>query len=327
MRKVQSDGLLGSLGVDVQAERVYRLVLELPSAGMAELARKLGLEENRLSEVLRRLTDLRLLRPTESSPLGLTPVAPRAALVGLVHRRQAELELARAGIEELAERFGRRRAVAATPAVVEVVTGRTSIRHRAEELGDSAEQEILVFDTPPYAGDLSTAEIGREAGQLARGVIILSLYSQESLELAGRVERVLPLIGLGEQARVLPTLPLKLHIYDRSVAIVPMASTEDAAESVAIVHRSGLLDGLVALFEALWERAQPLGGVELPPGRNGDLALLTLMAAGLKDDSIARQLGVNVRTARRHIADLTERLESTSRFQAGVEAHRRGWVT
>ena len=54
--------------------------------------------------------------------------------------------------------------------------------------------------------------------------------------------------------------------------------------------------------------------------------LLRLLATGQKDEQIARALGMSLRTVRRRIADLMTELGADSRFQAGVEAVRRGWV-
>lgn len=48
--------------------------------------------------------------------------------------------------------------------------------------------------------------------------------------------------------------------------------------------------------------------------------------AGLTDETIARQLGLGERTLRRRITGLTTRLGATSRFQAGAQAARRGWL-
>jgi DNA-binding NarL/FixJ family response regulator len=46
----------------------------------------------------------------------------------------------------------------------------------------------------------------------------------------------------------------------------------------------------------------------------------------MKDDVIARQLGISERTVRRRVADLAARLGAASRFQIGAQAARRGWV-
>jgi DNA-binding NarL/FixJ family response regulator len=54
--------------------------------------------------------------------------------------------------------------------------------------------------------------------------------------------------------------------------------------------------------------------------------VLRLAAQGMCDDSIARQLGVSVRTVRARFADAMSELGAQSRFHAGVEAARRGWL-
>jgi DNA-binding NarL/FixJ family response regulator len=45
---------------------------------------------------------------------------------------------------------------------------------------------------------------------------------------------------------------------------------------------------------------------------------------GAKDETIARQLGVSLRTVRRRVAELMDELGASTRFQAGMEAVRRG---
>jgi DNA-binding NarL/FixJ family response regulator len=59
---------------------------------------------------------------------------------------------------------------------------------------------------------------------------------------------------------------------------------------------------------------------------DGDRQLVEMLAAGAKDEQIARALGVSLRTVRRRVAALLADLGVRSRFQAGVEAMRRGWV-
>jgi len=50
------------------------------------------------------------------------------------------------------------------------------------------------------------------------------------------------------------------------------------------------------------------------------------MAVGMKDEAIARQLGMSPRTLRRRSQELLAELGAGNRFQAGVEAARRGWI-
>jgi DNA-binding NarL/FixJ family response regulator len=54
--------------------------------------------------------------------------------------------------------------------------------------------------------------------------------------------------------------------------------------------------------------------------------LLTLLTAGYTDESAAARLGISVRTVRRMVSGIMNRLGARSRFQAGVKAADRGWL-
>ena len=93
-----------------------------------------------------------------------------------------------------------------------------------------------------------------------------------------------------------------------------------------LLLRAPALVALVrALFEEYWAQAVPL---PLAAGAATDSSdefrsVLDLLQMGMKDESIARQLGVSLRTVRRRIADLMDDLGASTRFQAGAEAARR----
>jgi DNA-binding NarL/FixJ family response regulator len=85
---------------------------------------------------------------------------------------------------------------------------------------------------------------------------------------------------------------------------------------------------LVRLFELLWEQACPLPRwrPEDPVATTGalDVELLRLLATGMKDEAIARDLGISLRTLGRRMATLLERLGARTRFQAGLQSARKG---
>jgi DNA-binding NarL/FixJ family response regulator len=90
-----------------------------------------------------------------------------------------------------------------------------------------------------------------------------------------------------------------------------------------IVRAPGLVSLVSELFEQLWLRAAPLDhpdDAEVDDRRR----ILELLMSGTKDETIARQLGLSLRTVRRRVAELMDELGARTRFQAGVEAHRRG---
>ncbi|WP_329244687.1 LuxR C-terminal-related transcriptional regulator [Actinoallomurus sp. NBC_01490] len=116
---------------------------------------------------------------------------------------------------------------------------------------------------------------------------------------------------------------MKLAIFDRHTAILPLSSDTDASQTSVIVRRSALLDALIMFFELMWQRATPIGdGVRLEPGdRADDLSVIVAMlAAGLTDQAIMRQLDISTRTMRRRMASVYQRLNAGTRFQAGYNA-------
>jgi DNA-binding CsgD family transcriptional regulator/sugar-specific transcriptional regulator TrmB len=319
--------MLRAAGVEEFDEQVYRALLRKPSTSLAELAVACGSGPSRVRGALLRLEDQRLVRRTPQR--GFVPVAPEVALVALIQRREAELGVVRADVLELAEMFRTGRLEGHPAELVEVVTGADAILRRARELNDGSQEEILAFDKPPYMFQPDDREIDAERPLLQRGVAARAIYSREAVETPQRPAILSRLAALGEEARILPKLPFKLRIYDRRVAIVPLTTDEHATESVAIVHRSGLLVALIALFEAYWDQAHPLvGDVEDRPAvlTDDDVEVLRLMNAGLKDEAIARQLGVSMRTVRRRVVHLMDLLHASTRFQAGAQATRRGWI-
>jgi DNA-binding NarL/FixJ family response regulator len=54
--------------------------------------------------------------------------------------------------------------------------------------------------------------------------------------------------------------------------------------------------------------------------------VLRLMAGGLTDAAIGRQLGASERTVRRHIATVLEQLNVDNRITAAAVAVREGWI-
>ncbi|MEU0093165.1 LuxR C-terminal-related transcriptional regulator [Kribbella sp. NPDC006257] len=86
---------------------------------------------------------------------------------------------------------------------------------------------------------------------------------------------------------------------------------------------SVLTNALQVLFDQLWAQASPL---RLTSTADPVTDLINLLATGMKDETIARQLGISSRTLRRRISQVQDQLGATSRFQAGIQAARHGWV-
>jgi DNA-binding CsgD family transcriptional regulator len=117
-------------------------------------------------------------------------------------------------------------------------------------------------------------------------------------------------------------LPCQVVIIDAAIAV--MATHGVAGQDAAMVVREPVLvRNLLCLFEATWAACAP---ARPDSPRPTELKLLELLATGATDESIARTLGLSVRQVRRRTAQLLRQLGVSSRFAAGAEAVRRGWL-
>lgn len=130
----------------------------------------------------------------------------------------------------------------------------------------------------------------------------------------------------GEQIRVIADLPTRLIVIGSTHAVLP-EPLGFADEPRLLLRQRGMVEALTLLFELMWERAAAVPDLDLGEARP-ELRrfLLQQLAAGAKDEQIARALGISLRTVRRRVAGLLIDLGVDSRFQAGVEAVRRGWL-
>lgn len=303
-------------------QRAYRLLLGMTGAGADDLAAQAGIGVGEAAGLLEALRDKGLA--TGGPPFDALP--PDVALGEVLLREQQNLEAARRMVASLSEEYRTTARRRRPEHLVEIVVGAAALRERLREMQDSARDEILWFcRAHPIA--MQGPENTEETPALTRGVRYRAIYERELLEKPGELDSIVEAIKLGEQSRTLPTLPVRLAIADRAMAICPLVP--DAVRGVgeptaAVIRSSELLDALIALFESYWERATPLvpdGAAEEP-----DRLLLSLVVAGLPDKSIATQLGVSKRTVQRRLDRLMDVAGVDSRAGLAFQAAKRGWL-
>ncbi|MEV7184100.1 LuxR C-terminal-related transcriptional regulator [Kitasatospora sp. NPDC093102] len=115
-----------------------------------------------------------------------------------------------------------------------------------------------------------------------------------------------------------------LLVIDRESAFLAERGRPDG---LVLVTQPSVVGHLADSFETLWHRGAAFhSGPAAARAVSDELrtVILRLLADGLKDETIARRLGLSLRNCRRHIAGLYSTLGADSRFQAGVLAERHG---
>jgi len=316
------------VGVDAEHEAVYRAVVTSGATSVAEIAASFGQSAERARALLESLRERGLI--ARGGDGDYFAVDPRVAMRALTERTAARLDILRSTIPDFAEMYDTAQRATGGGASLRFVSGGAAVGAWYSRIEQATTSEFLAFDRPPYV----LAPVNPvQPLVIARGVEWRAVYAASALEREGAWDEIVRSVGLGEQARIAPDLPVKMAISDRRIAIV--ASSLDPARPEALVAEAPpIVALLVELFESHWERAadvpaQPDDAVAFGRGRGPtaqELAILALFAAGAKDAVIARELGMSVRTLRRRSALLLRRLGAANRFQAGAQAVRRGWI-
>ncbi|MET7765783.1 LuxR C-terminal-related transcriptional regulator [Streptomyces sp. NPDC005336] len=214
---------------------------------------------------------------------------------------------------------------------VEFFKDRAHTRERLEELDALSREEFLAmrnsFPPPPVL----EASLESDRQMLAHGIAVRVLVSAQALRSPGVARYLDTLIEGGAAVRVVPALPLYMNILDRAITVIALGSGPHGGDGDVILHSPDLTQCFLQVFEHTWQVGRPhLGGTG--PGNPAsrfspqEREVLALLAAGAKDESIARRLGCSERTLRRLITQIVEKLGAQSRFAAGVRAARLGLV-
>ena len=287
--------------------------------------------------LVRALTDrgmAHVLPPSLAGPAWLQPAPPDLALQGVLAGLQAKALRDQEQILDGHRRLaGAQAQPRAGPAggfpqhLVEVVADRAEITRLSASLINAAGKDWMTLENMdtemPLTMDFAQPPLPAAGGR----VCCRSIYAAAVMDHPVGRRLVLACTEAGEQARLLPDVPMKMKLADQNAALLPLTP----AGTAGLLVRAPLITAaLRAYFEMLWEKASPVAAGR-PAAAAGRLpaaqqTVLALMAEGLHDDAIARRANLSTTTVRRHIAALMKRLEVTSRFAAGAAAQRRGWI-
>ncbi|MFG2343843.1 helix-turn-helix transcriptional regulator [Streptomyces phaeochromogenes] len=308
---------------------------ELCEAGAATYERALREGHVRDADEAPCLVDIGLLQPSVKDPNQLVPVAPAVALHRLLRNAEDRIAYERRHEERLAEAFeplmrldGRYTAGADTP--IRVRSGTEQINWAITEAMDTARQEVLCIQPNAHysnrRGEVAqTVAMARDQALLDRGCRIRTLYQHTTRHLPLILSRYERLRG-DAQARSLDEVTDRLIAIDSEVAFIP--ANKDGTLALE-VREPALVEYLVTTFDRLWRLATPMHPEAVHrPSLNGitprQQAIAALLIEGHTDAAIADRLGLNIRTARVHIAKLAATLGSESRAQLGYLIGRSG---
>ncbi|WP_328581289.1 helix-turn-helix transcriptional regulator [Streptomyces sp. NBC_00370] len=333
----------------------FRQAVRIGQFNSKQIAETLRLPCAKVDAIRKGLLHLRLLQPSAHDSEVFVPVSPEAAATELVRMSEDEIRNLQEDIDRTKRRLNK-----LLPAYVEGRSLREQVEQSLEPLqaadhirwmlkeqAERCRSEILIS----RRGDLLPAadSVGAMHPELLeaarRGTRIRAVYQHAALgdqTTRGHIEE---LAAAGALVRIRAEPAGQLIIFGAQVAIVfgrePSPGSVDAgyateagyvseAPTAVAVRDATVIGHLRATFDQTWDDVGSSAPEDMGDARTLgllQLSIIRLLAQGFKDDVVARRLGISVRTCRRHIKEIMNELDASSRFQAGVRATLNGSVT
>ncbi|GIE99187.1 LuxR C-terminal-related transcriptional regulator [Paractinoplanes rishiriensis] len=302
---------LGRWGLSAHADLVFRaLTLDGPSTS-GWLARHLDVAAARIDRALDELAACGAAAPGGTGPQRLWTAGPPAEVIDRLRRRREPILVA----EQARRHLGTvtdLRLERLLPGAVRRLPSRSLVRDRIAELAGRERHEHLAINTE----DVITADAKAVADPLDRALIARGVRMR-SVGLPARDGSVAP-APPGAEFRIAQSLPIKLMIFDRRVALIPADPLELSAGAVEIADPEAVAQ-LVGLYDRVWSAAESyrreVPTIEL---NTRERAVVTMLAAGATEEAAAVRLGLSRRTVVTTLRVLMDRLGVENRFQLAL---------
>ncbi|MEK9523766.1 LuxR C-terminal-related transcriptional regulator [Streptomyces sp. NPDC087908] len=327
----------GARTASEQSLALYQELRASPGDSLDAAARRLDLTEAERERCRTELTGLGLIEPPAGPVPGAAPavVAPDVALLRLLqHERErlesrlAETSRAHTALETLAGPFLRAGTETGSEVEVLIVDDPERVRRELADLTNTVRRSVHSMLTGSVRREDMARELDRDRDRVARGVRVQAMYSQRVGQVPEMVQHLAERAALGVEVRLSPVVPMNMVLADENFALLP-TDPRDPDSAAVLARGPGLVRSYLALYAYCWNAATPYGHAEPAPHDGGGLteqqrAALRMLASGIKDEQVARSLGVSLRTVSRLISEVMQELGAASRFEAGVQAARLG---
>ena len=146
---------------------------------------------------------------------------------------------------------------------IHVYTNKSSMINKFNEIVQNTKKINRSFNKPPYISinKIFNSEVSKPVGNtLKKGIAIKVIYEIEEDNLENFIAYVKHFSQMGEQARVIKKLPLKMIIADELTIMFAFQNRDVSKNKLTsmVVEHSDLTFALIELFETYWEKSMTL---------------------------------------------------------------------
>lgn len=327
------------LGLEQCDESVYRHYIGRPGSTSGEVSYATGLRESVVESSRARLIDLGLLRPESPGELRAVPNGPATLVEMFRNDLDAEYARKRSDLAQLESELTRLTSAQLLcgpnegDPQVDRVPSLDAMTLRITELMCHVRTEVAWVDPASRMPGKARADpaVPSEINAAQRGVDVRVICPPPRLSESSRHRWVDSRRNSLVRTRVMSTPDMELLIFDRRIAVLG-DYRRNGDQNALLIRDRLLVYALCRIFETWWVQATDLGSFvdadepALSEVNGEERVILRMLSDGDKDETVAKKLGISVRTVRRKVSDVMRRMPAGSRFQAGVRAAHQGWL-
>jgi len=259
---------LQPLGITGREAEVYIAMLKNSALTASEISKITSVSINKIYEVLQNLVKKKMCTENYLNGVKLFRcIEPKIAFKNVFSIYEEEIARKKNMYGELEESlmylYRKEKNNKSPMDYIEVVSDRGWALDRILDIQANAEKEILFFSKPPYITKLDS-NIENIQSACNNNVQVKSIYEAGHEENAEYIDNLLNLVehyqSVGEEARIIKELPMKLAIVDESISIVSLMDnvTLKSELTTMIVHHPIFALSQKTLFEVYWSKAMTI---------------------------------------------------------------------
>ena len=261
------------IGLTEREAKVYMTLLSGKMFTVLELQEAVNIPRTKIYEVLNKLVSRNLCIEKKLGKNKLyEAVEPKIALKQVVESYKKELERKEELVEQVSEIFTpifqNSKSIINPLEFIDVMKEKSQIHKRYTACVKSTQREMLTFNKGPYACDTSDRleeQEDEEFKLLKRGGFCKDIYELKELkDVDWLLSSVKKSLKLGQQARVVKKLPIKMLVFDQEKVMFAMEQPVPESNELTMIYieHKQLAEACSILFYHLWDQGVDIKDVE-----------------------------------------------------------------
>ncbi len=259
---------LQELGLAGREAEVYLALLQKNGLSAPEVSKITTITRTKAYEILQNLVKKGLCNVTSKNGMKIfSGIEPTIAIKNVLSIYENELcrkqKLGEQLFEELTELYKIKEKNSGPLDYIEVLNDVGQIRERFMSIQNNTKQQILVFTKPPYTNLTVEDTLETETNVIKNKVSAKSIYEYQGLtkdELDQLIRSINKYEEIGEEARIIKELPMKMVISDETITMFALSDRVSLMPSLTtmIVDHPDFAKAQKKVFETYWREAIPV---------------------------------------------------------------------